>query len=174
MMFVEPIGASQTLLAFLKAGRLEMLNFPIFFLSGFFNLVPRPLLPDKAALIIKPESMGYKIYAPMGSFHSFVQFCVNFGLIGTIGVWFLIGYGLQKLKFADKSMLHRVSYIMISGFLLTTFFRDDFSGSIVKAILQLSILLPFLAAVSANMLQNYLHPPVPAGLSAPLPEAQAN
>ncbi len=174
MMFVEPIGASQTLLAFLRADRLEMLNFPIFLLSGFINLVPRPLLPDKASLIIKPEMMGYRIYAPQGSFHSFVQFCINFGLIGTVIVWFFIGYGLQKLKFADKSMVHRVAYIMISGFLLTTFFRDDFSGSIVKAILQLSILIPLIAAVSANMLRNYTHPPAPEGLSASLPEEQAS
>ena len=170
MLFVEPIGASQTLLAFLQGGRLEMLNFPSLFLSGFINLVPRPLLPEKASLILKPESLGYVIYAPQGSFHSFVQFCINFGLIGTIGVWFLLGYGLQALKFADKSMLHRTSYIMISGFLLTTFFRDDFSGSIVKAIFQLSILIPLLAAISANALQNYLHPTASANLPATLSE----
>ena len=172
--FVEPIGASQTLLAFLKAGRLELLNYPMFLINGFINLVPRPLFPDKATLLISPASQGYVIYAPAGSFHNFVQFCINFGLVGTVGVWFLLGYGLQNLKLADKSMLHRTSYIMISGFLLTTFFRDDFSGSIVKAIVQLSILIPLFAAMSANMLLNYMHPPAPAAAPVGLPEGQAN
>ena len=171
--FVEPIGASQTLLAFLKAGRLELFNYPMYLINGFINLVPRPLFPDKGSLLINPASQGYVIYAPAGSFHNFVQFCINFGLVGTVGVWFLLGYGLQKLKLADKSMLHRTSYIMISGFLLTTFYRDDFSGSIVKAIVQLSILIPFFTAVSANMLLNYMHPPAPAGLPVTASEGQA-
>ncbi len=173
-LIMEPVGASQTLLAFLKAGRLELLNYPMYLINGFFNLIPRPLFPDKATLLIKPASQGYVIYAPGGSFHNFVQCCINFGLIGTVGVWFLLGYGMQKLKLADKSMLHRTSYIMISGFLLTTFFRDDFSGSIVKAIVQISILIPMFTAISANVLRNYMYPPAPVSLPVAAPEGQAN
>ncbi len=156
--FAEPIGCGQTLVAFLQAGRLELFNFPSYLLNGFVNLIPRPLYPDKETLLLSPAQQGYVVFAPLGSLHNFVQFCINFGLIGTIVVWFFLGYGLQRLKQNDKSLLHRTAYVMIAGFLATTFFRDDFSMSIVKAMLQLSVILPLAFAFSANLFKVYLYP----------------
>ena len=43
-------------------------------------------------------------------------------------------------------------YILISGFLVFTFYRDDFSISLVKNILQFSILTPIFIVVSAHIL----------------------
>jgi hypothetical protein len=55
---------------------------------------------------------------------------------------FLLPVALHWIKARDGSPLYRTMYVMLSGWLAFTFFRDPFSVSLVKTMFQHSILLP--------------------------------
>jgi hypothetical protein len=105
--------------------------------SDFENLIPTVLLPNKIDVLKKPDA-----YRPLGGLHSFVSFDLNFGILGSALFWFLWPMGFRYFKSRSSSTLFATMYIMCSGWLTFTFFRDPFSISLVKAIFQYSILAP--------------------------------
>jgi hypothetical protein len=136
-LLLEPVLTSISLVYFLGNDHLIWLAAPKYLLSDFSNLIPSALFPGKAALIQAPE-----VFSPLGALHSFVSFSFNFGLIGTAAFMFLLPVGLRWIKARDGSPLYRTMYVMLSGWLAFTFFRDPFSVSLVKTMFQHSILLP--------------------------------
>jgi hypothetical protein len=136
-LLLEPVLTSISLVYFLSNDHLIWLAAPKYLLSDFSNLIPSALFPGKAALIQAPE-----VFSPLGALHSFVSFSFNFGLIGTAVFMFLLPVGLHWIKARDGSPLYRTMYVMLSGWLAFTFFRDPFSVSLVKTMFQHSILLP--------------------------------
>lgn len=152
---VEPLGTSTSLLSFLAAARFELLNFPVLLMFDFTNLIPASLLPNKATLQLTPADLGYNAYSPLGAMHSASSFMMNFGMLGSLVVVFLLGFALSQLK-KTRIGLFRVMYIMISGWLCFTFFRDPFSMSIVKSIFQFSILVPWLMVFLGKLISDYL------------------
>jgi hypothetical protein len=136
-LLLEPVLTSISLVYFLSNDHLIWLAAPKYLLSDFSNLIPSALFPGKAALIQAPE-----VFSPLGALHSFVSFSFNFGLIGTAIFMFLLPVGLHWIKARDGSPLYRTMYVMLSGWLAFTFFRDPFSVSLVKTMFQHSILLP--------------------------------
>jgi hypothetical protein len=134
---LEPLLTSISLVYFLRYDHLAWLAAPKYLISDFCNLLPSAIFPGKAAFIRAPE-----VFSPLGALHSFVSFNFNFGLIGTAAFMFLLPAGLRWIKARDNSPLYRTMYVMLSGWLAFTFFRDGFSVSIVKDMVQHSILLP--------------------------------
>src|SRR5580692_4501312 len=134
---LEPLLTSVSLVYFLRYDHLAWLAAPKYLISDFCNLLPSAIFPGKAALIRAPD-----VFSPLGALHSFVSFNFNFGLIGTAVFMFLLPASLRWIKARDKSPLYRTMYVMLSGWLAFTFFRDGFSISIVKDMVQHSILLP--------------------------------
>jgi hypothetical protein len=134
---LEPILTSISLIYFLRYDHMAWLAVPKYLASDFCNLIPSALFPGKASLIQAPD-----FFSPLGALHSFVSFNFNFGLIGTAVFMFLLPLGLRWIKARDGSPLYRTMYVMLSGWLAFTFFRDPFSVSIVKTMVQHSILLP--------------------------------
>ena len=155
-LLAEPLFTSFTLTNFLRAGEFQLLRFPIFLLSDFLNLVPSVLLPTKTALLANPEDYGFSVFAPLGATNSFFSFMINFGVVGTIAVFFLIGWFYSYLRQSDHTLLHRVLYVMLSGWLGFTFFRDDFSISVIKSMFQFSVALPLLMVIALQLLSVYL------------------
>lgn len=151
----EPLFNSFSLLQYLNDGKFDLIRFPIFLMGDFVNLVPTVLLPGKAALILNPTDYGYTVFSPLGALNSFFSFMINFGFFGTAAVMALIGFFLQQLRSRSRNVLTKTIYVMVSGWLLTSFFRDPFSISLVKSIFQFSILLPALIAASASMVTVY-------------------
>lgn len=134
---LEPVFTSVSLVYFLRYDHMAWLALPKYLASDFCNLIPSAVFPGKASLINTPE-----VFNPLGALHSFVSFNFNFGLIGTTAFMFLLPVGLRWVKARDGSPLYRTMYVMLSGWLAFTFFRDPFSVSIVKTMVQHSILLP--------------------------------
>ena len=67
----------------------------------------------------------------------------------------MFGYFLQRFKLNKTSILQKVIYIMVSGFITFTFFRDGFVTSLIKNIFQFSILTPVIFVVIASILTDF-------------------
>jgi len=171
-LFSEPLFTSFSLFAFLAEGDLPLLQFPRFLLSDFLNLVPSALLPGKALLLVNPEHYGFVIFSPLGALTSFVSFMINFGFIGSLLTLFGLGAGLAVLRRMAAPVAH-VSYAMLSGWLAFSFFRDPFSVSVVKSMVQFSVLVPWgivaslhivsVAARGSRVAAVHRHAPLPTG-----------
>jgi hypothetical protein len=133
----EPMLNSLSLVHHLRYKGISWFNTPNQLGSDFLNLVPTLLLPNKAAILKKPEA-----FRPLGGLNSFVSFDLNFGVGGSAVFLFLWPIAFRYLRSRSTSTVFATMYIMCSGWLAFTFFRDPFSISLVKAILQDSILMP--------------------------------
>ena len=151
-LIAEPVFVNLPLLHFLQFDGFEVIKFPIFLIGGFINLIPTALFPGKAAYIIDPTAYGYEIFSPLGGLCSFFSFMVNFGVLGTFLALFLMGAGLSYLRGRDRTLLYRVIYVMLTGWLGFTFFRDPFSISIVKSMFEFSIAQPVLLVLGLQIL----------------------
>ena len=140
--FAETLYGAFSLTYFLREYSFGVLRWPVYLLSDCIYLVPRILLPMKDSMIISPEDRGFHIESPVGGLNSFFSFMVNFGALGTMVFFFLLSYGMAALKSRRQSVLCRAIYSMISGSLLISFFRNSFEVSLIKDILQMSILIP--------------------------------
>ena len=133
----EPLFTAFSLISFLHSHQIHAINYPVYLFSDLINLVPSIFIRDKLSLM--REIPG--IYSPLGALNSFVSFDVNFGVVGT-GIIMLLGsYSMRRMGMSE-SLGNRVSYIAISGWITFTLFRDPFSVSIVKNIMEFSIFLP--------------------------------
>ena len=151
-LLLEPLYTSFSAIHFLSEGSFPVFRWPIFLLSDFINLVPTIILPNKAELLLSPEKFGFVLFSPGGAQHSFFSFVVNFGWLGTLFAFAFIGMSLSWLKSRRESLLPAVMYVMITGWLVFTFFRDPFSVSIVKNIFEFSILIPIIIVTSLGLL----------------------
>jgi hypothetical protein len=151
-MLSEPLYTSFSHIFFVSSYSVEILRAPILLLGDFINLVPSALLPAKADLLFTPDKFGFVVYSPFGALSSYFSFMVNFGAAGACAALFCFSYWLSCLRTRGRSLVSHVSYVMVTGFVATTFFRDPFSVSIVKAIVQFSLFFPFLIVLLATML----------------------
>lgn len=149
--FIEPLFTGFSLIHFLGTATFEGLKFPVFLLSNFLNLIPTLLLPDKGALFVRPEDYGYVAFAPGGALNSYFSFMINFGILGTVAFFFGFAWFLSFLRKRDGRLLYRVTYVMLCGWIGFTFFRDDFSISLVKAMFQFSMLTPLVLVLAAQL-----------------------
>jgi hypothetical protein len=151
-LLAEFFFTSLSLTHFLGNHALPLLRAPIFLASDFSNLVPLVIFPQKASFLIQPDAYGFEVFAPFGALNSFFSFMINFGVLGTFVVLFALGFGLTRLKHQEGSVVSRVVYVMLSGWLTFTFFRDPFSVSIVKNMFEFSIVVPVLLVVAMRCL----------------------
>lgn len=133
----EPMLNSISLVHHLRYKGIAWINTPDQLERDFRNLIPTILLPNKFATSKKPDA-----YTPLGSLNSYVSFNLNFGLLGSALFLFLWPMLFRYLRSRSAGTLAATMYIMCSGWLAFTFFRDPFSISLVKAILQDSLLVP--------------------------------
>jgi hypothetical protein len=159
--FVEPLFNAYSLIAFLgDSGNPDIFQavaFPHNLLESLYNLLPTIITGEKPDSLESLLTTGFVIYSPGGSFSSYVSFMINFGFVGTAVCFFLAGFGLTVLRIRADYLLARVVYVMVSGWLAFTFFRDPFSVSLVKAILQFSILTPIVIVLTAHVMSSRVH-----------------
>lgn len=145
----EPILNSIGLFAYLETYDFSLVEFPKVLISKLLLLIPKGLCDNaKEYLILDNTDTGFILDNTVGGTNSFYSFTINFGVLGSLGVIFLFGYFLAHMK-GDRSLLGRTAYALISGFVTFQFFRDDFSISIVKCMIQDSIILPAIYVVVA-------------------------
>ena len=142
-LLVEFLYTGLSLIKFIEIGTVELIKFPKFILSSFINLVPTIIFPDKLNYVLNPMDYGYVIYNPQGALSIYVELMINFGFVGSVIIAFISGYSLDKLRRkATDNILSLVIYSMISGFLIFSIFRDSLQGSLIKNILEFSVILP--------------------------------
>lgn len=155
-LITEPLYNSFSLMQFLADGRFDLIKAPLFLAGDFINLIPTVILPGKGALLLNPDNYGYHVFSPLGSLSTFFSFMINFGILGTLAVMFLVGFFLQLLRSRGRSLLSKTTYIMLCGWLATSFFRDPFAASLVKSMFQYSVLLPTIVVFSASLVTYWL------------------
>lgn len=142
--FGETVYTSFSLVSFLDSQSINLFQFPFPLISDFTNLLPSFIFPEKSVLVLSYKDI-YNLDAPLGAFHSFVSLMINFGFGGALVLLFLTGFFLGRLKRnAVFSEISRLLYVMISGNIAFTVYRDPFSVSIIKNILQFSIIVPMI------------------------------
>ena len=166
--FEEPMLGSISLVHHLRYKGISWTNTPTQLANDFENLIPTVLMPNKFYVIKKPDA-----YRPLGGLHSFVSFDLNFGVLGSALFWFLWPVGFRYLKSRSSSTLFGAMYIMSSGWLTFTFFRDPFSISLVKAILQDSILAPIAIVIFGRFLYLACSPEATSGALLGTPQIEA-
>ncbi len=137
----EPMLISLSLVHHLRYKGMAWINEPTELISDLENLIPTVLMPNKYKLLKQPDA-----WRPLGGLHSFVSFDLYFGLLGTAAFWFLMPLGFRYLRSRLSNTLFATMYVMCSGWLTFSFFRNAFSLSLVKNIFEQSILVPCLIA----------------------------
>ncbi|HUI83285.1 MAG TPA: O-antigen polymerase [Candidatus Binatia bacterium] len=164
----EPMLNSLSLVYHLRHHGIAWINFPGQLARDFLNLAPSLLVPHKFLALKK-----LPVYMPLGGLNSFVSFNLNFGLLGSAVFLFFWPVLFRSLLSRSYSTLAATMYIMCSGWLAFTFFRDPFSVSLVKAIVQDSIVMPAMV-VALGWLLSEACPPLPELGVVPEPPVEAH
>jgi hypothetical protein len=165
--FVEPMLISLSLVHHLRYKGIAWINQPTQLISDLENLIPTVLMPQKYKLLKQPDA-----YRPLGGLHSFVSFNLYFGLLGTAAFWFLMPLGFRYLRSRLSDTLFATMYVMCSGWLTFSFFRNAFSLSLVKNIFEQSIVIPFLIACFGWLLVAACSPASAGRIYAPPPQPE--
>lgn len=145
LVMYEPLLDSIPLIATLKQNLHEAFRFPVYLLQEFANLLPSVVTGEKPVNRHPVTTVdGFWVIAPLGGLNSYTSFMMNFGDIGTVLFFFAYGFAMSRLKAGVNSMLKRMFYVMLSGCTAFTFFRDPFYISIVKMMVEFSLIIPFL------------------------------
>lgn len=140
----ESLYTSYSMMSFLSYNNvLKAFQIPKYLFSNLISVIPRAILPNKEQFFIDPLTSGYSYIQPYGATNTYVPFSINFGFLGVFVAFFMIGVFMAWLK-KKNNELSMVIYIMISGFLGFTFFRDNFDVSLVKNIFEFSIISPII------------------------------
>jgi uncharacterized membrane protein len=102
--------------------------------------------------LLNPEDWGFVISMPLGGLHLFVSLIVNFGWLGAAFFCAAIGAAVAALHNRSGTWLGTIIYCAVSGWLGFSLFRDPMSVSIVKNIVQVSLLWPLLVVLALNVL----------------------
>lgn len=132
----EPTYTAISLFDYLKYHNLPAVGLPTSLLFKFGNLVPSFLFPSKAELFINTD-----VYSPIGANNSFIGWMTNFGIAGSLVLAAVLGFMFRWLR-AKDNCIARLIYPLLSAWLAFSFFRDDFAISIVKNMIESSVILP--------------------------------
>ncbi len=145
--FSETNNVSNTMFSFIineNLDKYQLIAFPAPFLSQFFNLVPSIVFPGKIELMYSHQ---YVVHFQATSI-IFIDILVNFGILGSFFIFWLIGYSMQYLKSISPGIFLAVS----STFALNL--HRTFEITFIKNILQYSILIPLLI-IATEKIFNY-------------------
>jgi len=139
-LFSENFNVSHSLLEFLHAYAIPYIRFPLTLLTGTIGLIPSFVFSNKLDYVIAPPLLGYHINSPNGGMHAFVSLMVDFGMIGSMVFLFCVSWLLRRMK-QEPLVPYGAMYSLTSGWLALLFFRDV-QQTLIKAILEFSILVP--------------------------------
>lgn len=139
---------------YIQSGEWNLLNTPVDFFSGFVNLIPTAILPEKQNIMVSLIDSSGSIQSPYGAINIVASTVANFGLIGAMIFFFVVGMFFEKLRKGIKCKLSLVCYCYLCGLLPFMFFRDPFQIQ-VKVVLTGLILVGiyYLLQVIASLLR---------------------
>jgi hypothetical protein len=140
----EPIYTSYSLVSYISKNKInKAFSFPSITISGFINLVPYRVFPDKISYIKDVFSLGEGIESPLGATHFFTSYILDYGIIGAIIFFFLLGRYISSL-IRKNSYFTKTVYCLLSANLMFTIFRDSIPIAFTKNIFEFSIVLPYI------------------------------
>lgn len=153
----EPLYCSFSLLTYLENNEINhWLSFPVILLSGFINLVPTVLFPDKIQYMKSVFDLGNDISSPLGGMHYFVSFTVDFGIVGSMGMFYIFGRIMRVLSQEPKTNLKKTIYCLICSYMTFGIYRDPIAISIVKDMIEFSIFIPVVVSFVNQILFLYI------------------
>jgi hypothetical protein len=147
---LEPLYTYISASTYLAFNDIPMFAFPAPLLGGLANLVPRALWPGKVEYI-EGLMNGVEMFAPLGATHLFPSLLINFGWAGSIVAVFAAGVGIERLSRTSSHVLI-ASYALIAAVLTTDLWRNPFSQSLIKSVLQGAIIVPALLVLATAIL----------------------
>ncbi len=151
--FSENFNVGYSLIDFLGKYSIPLLRFPIVLTRHLVGLVPSFVFPSKASWVVDFSSLGYDIGSLSGGFNAYVSLVLNFGIVGASLFLFGFSYALQSLKQYARP-IPTVVYVLVSGWLAAEFFRD-FEQTVIKEMLQFSVLMPLALLVLSRIMKSY-------------------
>ena len=116
----------------------NLVEFPYILISKLIGIIPSAIFRGKFDLMISADDIGVTVKRFQGTTHNYVELLINFGLIGTIFFFFILGIGFNWLK---SKKYYTPIYIAASANIPFFFFRSFYDAT-VKHILEFSIILP--------------------------------
>ena len=147
----EPINVGVTLLHHLKDLSYGYFEIPVVLISKLIGIIPSAIFPGKFGLMISPADIGKTVVRFLATTHSYVELLINFGLIGTILLFFFLGIGFNWLK----SKKHYTPIYIAASANIPFFFFRSFYDATVKHIFEFSILLPLLILLISFIQRKY-------------------
>jgi hypothetical protein len=144
---LEPLYTYFSAATYLAFNEIPLFAAPLPLLGGLVNLVPYVLWPEKVDFLASFLA-GATFFSPLGAMHLFASLWMNFGWIGSLVAMFGAGAAVERLSRANWPPAV-ASYLVILAVLTTDLWRNPFSMSLVKSVLQGAILVPLAFAVFA-------------------------
>ncbi|MGI4879140.1 MAG: hypothetical protein ACRYG4_16815 [Janthinobacterium lividum] len=152
---LEPLYTYISAATYLAFNDTPLMGFPSPLLGSLANLIPRALWPEKVDFVASLTE-NIKMFAPLGATHLFASLLINFGWIGGVAASFGAGAGIERLSRCKGAVL-TTSYALITAVLATDVWRNPFSQSLIKSVLQGAFLVPAILAIGASAFASLRH-----------------
>lgn len=144
--FEEPLYTNYSNITYLKSySPLNIICAPVTLLSAIVNLLPTMLFPWKLEFIKYITDIYPDIQQPLGATHFYPSYNAGLGLMPSMFLFYYIGKLLGRIhkSYDDASITKRVAYCLVCSNLAFSLFRDPIATSLVKNIVEFSIILPW-------------------------------
>ncbi|MBU3538252.1 O-antigen polymerase [Polynucleobacter sp. UK-Gri1-W3] len=122
---------------------LNLFSWPSDYLSGFKNIIPSFIWPDKINNMLTIFDTCSKIESPQGGMSIVASTIASFGLLGGLCYVFIFSYILKILQFNLKSKNLVSLYMYLIGILPFMFFRDPFIIQVKVILLGFALFIAF-------------------------------
>jgi hypothetical protein len=156
---LEPLFTYISAATYLSFNDVPVFAFPSPLLGALANLVPRALWPGKVDFI-EGLTDNVEMFAPLGATHLFFSLLINFGWAGSVLLSFAAGAAIERLSRTSSHVL-TASYVLIAAVLMTDLWRNPFSQSLIKSVLQGAFIVPALLALAAALIRAGIDSPAP-------------
>jgi oligosaccharide repeat unit polymerase len=142
----EPVLTSISAFSLITDNPVPLIGQPHLFPVDFQAIVPSFLLPGKDQLFERLKDYGYAFEAPLGGYHIVFSLLINFGVIGTL----LCAFGVGRLlkphaqRRPQKQLFKQISAAALTGMFAFSLYRDPFFIGVVKNIVLVSVIIPYL------------------------------
>lgn len=151
----EPLYTNYSNLTYLNNYTpLNIICVPVTLFSAILNFLPTKLFPWKINYITYITDLYPKIEYPVGATHFYPSYNAGFGLILSVLMFYCIGKWLRRIhkNYEYSNVTKRTMYCLVSANLVFTLFRDPIATSLIKNIIEFSIVLPWVVSAMNDLL----------------------
>lgn len=143
----EPLYTNYSNITYLnKYSPFNIVCVPVTLFSAFTNLLPTKLFPWKLDVIKQINAIYPEIEQPLGAMHFYPSYNAGLGLLLSMFLFYLMGKWMSSLRksYEDASVTKRMIYCLVCSNMAFTLFRDAISISLIKNILEFSVVAPWI------------------------------